>query len=149
MQAFLFLIIIMLDTCLVDAVSVLLAHSLLNNNFTFVKVRRKEDCLSNFWEKMEESRRARIGSSGGSADGPKFWNYSSTSSRLFENDTSIFSLDADGKVGEPTEINNGETSLHFWAPFCFKITQAECFDFFSSYFLLMLHLRLHDCTLQL
>ena len=133
MQALLFLIIIMLDTCLVDAVSVLLAYSLLNNNFTFVKVRRKEDCLSNFWEKMEESRRARIGSSGGSADGPKFWNYSSTSSRLFENDTSIFSLGAAENVGEPTKTNDGETSLHFWSPFYFKITQAEYFDFFLMF----------------
>jgi len=134
MQAFLFLIIIMLDTCLVDAVSVLLAYSLLNNNFTFVKVRRKEDYLSNFWEKLEESRRACIGSSGGSADAPKFWNYSSTSSRLFENDTSIFSLGAAENVGEPTKTNDGETSLHFWSPFYFKITQAEYFDFFNVFY---------------
>ncbi|CAL5029571.1 unnamed protein product [Urochloa decumbens] len=62
------------------------------------KVTTKEDYLSNFWEKLEESRRARIGSSGGSADAPKFWNYGSTS-RLFENDTSIFTLGTDEKVG--------------------------------------------------
>ncbi|XP_039774340.1 uncharacterized protein LOC120642030 isoform X2 [Panicum virgatum] len=75
------------------------------------EVRRKEDCLSNFWEKLEESRRARIGSSGGSADGPKFWNYSSTSSRLFENDTSIFSLGAAENVGEPTKTNDGSEKV--------------------------------------
>ncbi|CAO2036832.1 unnamed protein product [Urochloa humidicola] len=62
------------------------------------KVTTKEDYLSNFWEKIEESRRAHIGSSGGSAYAPKFWNYGSTS-RLFENDTSIFSVGADEKVG--------------------------------------------------
>ncbi|KAG2569399.1 hypothetical protein PVAP13_7NG390000 [Panicum virgatum] len=81
------------------------------NTDVLSSVPRKEDYLSNFWEKLEESRRACIGSSGGSADAPKFWNYSSTSSRLFENDTSIFSLDADGKVGEPTEINNGSENV--------------------------------------
>ncbi|KAG2569398.1 hypothetical protein PVAP13_7NG390000 [Panicum virgatum] len=82
-----------------------------NYSSSLAEVPRKEDYLSNFWEKLEESRRACIGSSGGSADAPKFWNYSSTSSRLFENDTSIFSLDADGKVGEPTEINNGSENV--------------------------------------
>jgi hypothetical protein len=75
------------------------------------EVPAKEDYLSNFWEKLEESRRARIGSSGGSADAPKFWNYSSTSSRLFENDTSIFSSGADEKVGEPTKTNNGSEKV--------------------------------------
>ncbi|CAN6241204.1 unnamed protein product [Urochloa humidicola] len=62
------------------------------------KVITKEDYLSNFWEKLEESRRAHIGSSGVSAYVPKFWNYGSTS-RLFENDTSIFSVGTDEKVG--------------------------------------------------
>ncbi|CAN6236502.1 unnamed protein product [Urochloa humidicola] len=69
------------------------------------KVTTKEDYLSNFWGKLEESRRAHIGSSGGSADAPKFWNYGSTS-RLFENDTSIFSL-GDEKVCKPTKTTNG------------------------------------------
>nr|CAB3486019.1 unnamed protein product [Digitaria exilis] len=73
-------------------------------------VTTKEDYLSNFWEKLEESRRARIGSPGGSADAPKFWRYGSTS-RLFENDTSIFSLGTDDKVGEPTETNNGSEKV--------------------------------------
>ncbi|CAO2036831.1 unnamed protein product [Urochloa humidicola] len=44
------------------------------------KVTTKEDYLSNFWEKIEESRRAHIGSSG---------------------------VGADEKVGEPTKTNNG------------------------------------------
>jgi len=65
---------------------------------------------------LEESRRAHIGSSGGSADAPKFWNYGSNS-RLFENNTSIFSLGTDEKVGDPTETHNGEISLHLWALF--------------------------------
>ncbi|KAF8762758.1 hypothetical protein HU200_009064 [Digitaria exilis] len=69
-------------------------------------VTTKEDYLPNFWEKLEESRRACIGSPGGSADAPKFWRYGSTS-RLFENDTSIFSLGTVDKVGEPTKTNNG------------------------------------------
>ncbi|CAN6269563.1 unnamed protein product [Urochloa humidicola] len=74
------------------------------------KVTTKEDYLSNFWEKLEESRRAHIGSSGVSAYVPKFWNYGSTS-RLFENDTSIFSVGTDEKVGEPTKTNNGSEKV--------------------------------------
>ncbi|CAN6269564.1 unnamed protein product [Urochloa humidicola] len=73
-------------------------------------VTTKEDYLSNFWEKLEESRRAHIGSSGVSAYVPKFWNYGSTS-RLFENDTSIFSVGTDEKVGEPTKTNNGSEKV--------------------------------------
>lgn len=80
---------------------------------------------------MEESRRAHIGSPGGSADAPKFWRYGSTS-KLFENDTSIFSLGTGDKVGEPTETNNGETSLHYWTLFYFQITLAACFVFFTD-----------------
>ncbi|KAJ1273252.1 hypothetical protein BS78_06G265200 [Paspalum vaginatum] len=70
------------------------------------KIATKEDYLADFWEKLEDSRRAHIGSSGGSADASKFWNYSSDS-RLFENDTSKFSLGTDQRVGQPTETNNG------------------------------------------
>ncbi|XP_062226978.1 protein KAKU4-like isoform X2 [Phragmites australis] len=69
------------------------------------KVTMKEDYLSNFWANLEESRRARMGSSGGSADASKFRHYDSTSI-LFENDTSIFSLGTDEKVGEPAQTNN-------------------------------------------
>lgn len=65
---------------------------------------------------MEESRRAHIGSSGGSAEAPKLWNYGSNS-RLFENNTSIFSLGTDEIVGDPTKTHNGEISLHLWALF--------------------------------
>ncbi|CAL5014430.1 unnamed protein product [Urochloa decumbens] len=72
------------------------------------KVTTKEDYLSNFWKKLEESRRAHIGSSGGSADAPKFWNYGSTS-RLFENDTSIFTLGTDEKVGSEKVAGAKET----------------------------------------
>ncbi|XP_062184327.1 protein KAKU4 isoform X2 [Phragmites australis] len=70
------------------------------------KVTMKEDYLSNFWANLEESRRARIGSSGGYTDAYKFRHYGSTS-RLFENDTSIFLLGTDEKVGEPAQTNNG------------------------------------------
>ncbi|XP_002447248.1 protein KAKU4 [Sorghum bicolor] len=74
------------------------------------KVTTKEDYLSSFWTKLEESRRAHIGSSGGSADAPKFWNYGS-GSRLFENNTSIFSLGTDEKVGDLTETHNGSEKV--------------------------------------
>ncbi|TKW23987.1 hypothetical protein SEVIR_3G023100v4 [Setaria viridis] len=91
------------------------------------KVTTKEDYLSNFWGKLEESRRAHIGSSGGSVDAPKFWNYGSTS-RLFENDTAIFSLGTDEKVGEPTKTNNGSEKVAATEPisgYSIPITPAE------------------------
>ncbi|NP_001130762.1 uncharacterized LOC100191866 [Zea mays] len=90
-------------------------------------VTTKEDYLSSFWTKLEESQRARIGSSGGSADAPKFWNYGSNS-RLFENDTSIFSLGTDEKVGDPTKIYNGSGKFAATEPVggcCLPITPTE------------------------
>ncbi|AQK46769.1 Protein KAKU4 [Zea mays] len=74
------------------------------------KVTTKEDYLSSFWTKLEESRIARIGSSGDSAVASKLWNYGSNS-RLFENDTSIFSLGTDEKVGDPTKTHNGSEKV--------------------------------------
>ncbi|KAL5674831.1 hypothetical protein ACJX0J_010962, partial [Zea mays] len=91
------------------------------------EVTTKEDYLSSFWTKLEESQRARIGSSGGSADAPKFWNYGSNS-RLFENDTSIFSLGTDEKVGDPTKIYNGSGKFAATEPVggcCLPITPTE------------------------
>jgi len=74
------------------------------------KVTTKEEYLSSFWTKLEESRIARIGSSGDSAVASKLWNYGSNS-RLFENDTSIFSLGTDEKVGDPTKTHNGSEKV--------------------------------------
>jgi hypothetical protein len=71
----------------------------------------KEDYLSNFWANLEESRRAQKESFGGSADGSKFRHYGSTS-RLFKNGTSLFSLGTDEKVGELAQYDHGESSLH-------------------------------------
>ncbi|GJN01492.1 hypothetical protein PR202_ga18763 [Eleusine coracana subsp. coracana] len=66
------------------------------------KVMMKEDYLSNFWTNLEESRRTRMGSFGGSADATKSRHYGSTT-RLFENDTSIFSSDA-GRTPAPETL---------------------------------------------
>jgi hypothetical protein len=71
----------------------------------------KEDYLSIFWANLEESRRAQKESFGGSADGSKFRHYGSTS-RLFENGTSLFSLGTEEKVGELAQYDHGESSLH-------------------------------------
>ncbi|KAL6651545.1 hypothetical protein ACP70R_010470 [Stipagrostis hirtigluma subsp. patula] len=68
------------------------------------KVTTKEDYLSNFWANLEESRRARIGSSGRFPDSSKLGHYGSTS-RLFENDSSIFSTGPHEKVAEPAQTN--------------------------------------------
>jgi hypothetical protein len=86
--------------------------NILTKYFTYlVKVTMKEDYLSNFWANLEESQRAHKGSLGGSADGSKFRHYDSTS-RLFENDTSLLSSGTNEKVGEPAQADHGE-SLHY------------------------------------
>uniref|UniRef100_A0A0D9WAI5 Uncharacterized protein n=1 Tax=Leersia perrieri TaxID=77586 RepID=A0A0D9WAI5_9ORYZ len=74
------------------------------------KVTTKEDYLSNFWDNLEESRRSRLGSSGSSPDAFKVRQYGSTS-RLFENDTSIFSLDTHKKVDKPEQNNKGSDKV--------------------------------------
>ncbi|KAG8043770.1 hypothetical protein GUJ93_ZPchr0458g22846 [Zizania palustris] len=68
------------------------------------KVTTKEDFVSTFWENLEESRRARLGSSGSSSDAFKIRQYFSTS-RLFDNQTSILSPDTHKKVEEPMQNN--------------------------------------------
>ncbi|TVU16407.1 hypothetical protein EJB05_39967 [Eragrostis curvula] len=91
------------------------------------KVTMKEDYLSNFWANLEESRRARMGSFGGSADASKSRHYGSTS-RLFESDTSIFSLGIDEKVGEPAEANHGSDKVTATEPVsgcAIPVTQTE------------------------
>jgi hypothetical protein len=122
-MTFFFLITVILDASLVKWCLTCACIFTYNQEFYLVKVTTKEDYLSSFWTKLEESQRARIGSSGGSADAPKFWNYGSNS-RLFENDTSIFSLGTDEKVGDPTKIYNGEIALHLWALFLLQIHSA-------------------------
>ncbi|KAF0890681.1 hypothetical protein E2562_004189 [Oryza meyeriana var. granulata] len=74
------------------------------------KVTTKEDYLSNFWENLEESRRSRLGSSGSSPDAFKIRQYCSTS-RLFENDTSIFSSGTHKKVDKPEQNNKGSDKV--------------------------------------
>uniref|UniRef100_A0A0E0H6X5 Uncharacterized protein n=1 Tax=Oryza nivara TaxID=4536 RepID=A0A0E0H6X5_ORYNI len=74
------------------------------------KVTTKEEYLSNFWENLEESRRSRLGSSGSSPDASKVRQYGSTS-RLFENDTSIFSSGTDKKVDKPEQNNKGSDKV--------------------------------------
>nr|AIN39834.1 hypothetical protein [Zoysia matrella] len=71
-------------------------------------VTMKEDYLSNFWMNFEESQRARKGSFGGSADGSKFRHYGSTS-RLFENDTSLFS-------SGPAQADHGSDKIEATEP---------------------------------
>ncbi|KAG8066513.1 hypothetical protein GUJ93_ZPchr0004g40018 [Zizania palustris] len=73
------------------------------------KVITKEDYLSTFWENLEESRRARLGSSGSSPDTFKIRQYGSTS-RLFENDMDA-SLDTHKKVEEPVQNNKGSDEV--------------------------------------
>lgn len=103
-QAFLLLV----STYMV--MSTKIAFSLHNYMLYLLKVTTKEEYLSNFWENLEESRRSRLGSSGSSPDASKVRQYGSTS-RLFENDTSIFSSGTDKKVDKPEQNNKGETNL--------------------------------------
>lgn len=106
-QAFLLLV----STYMV--MSTKIAFSLRNYMLYLLKVTTKEEYLSNFWENLEESRRSRLGSSGSSPDASKVRQYGSTS-RLFENDTSIFSSGTDKKVDKPEQNNKGETNLLTW-----------------------------------